>query len=143
LAYTVKFATQYDWQRLFGGDHAAAERLAILSKQRYETDIDAFVVSLDSFCDLVTRRVYHHRGQIMIAAYGNVLTAGAPAWLRNDFPDLIRGFARLHNLRIRSFTAHPRHTTGALNKRVTHAQFFRVRKALVAALDELARVLPL
>jgi hypothetical protein len=144
LAYTVKFKTPYNWQRLFGGDHAAAERLAILSKQRFETDIDAFAVSLDSFCDLVTRRLYQHRGYVMTASYGNVLTAGAPAWLRNDFPNLTTGFARLHKLRIRSFTAHPRDLkTGALNRRITHRQYFRARRGLVAALEELEQVLPL
>ena len=60
------------------GEHASAERLAILAKQRFETDIDAFVVTLDSFCDLVTRQVFFHSGQVMKATYGNVLTAGAP-----------------------------------------------------------------
>jgi hypothetical protein len=143
LAYTVKFKVQYNWQRFFGGAHGAAERLAILSKQRFETDIDAFVVSLDSFCDLATRQLFSHRGYQMNSAYGNAIAAGAPAWLRKDFPYLLRGFTRLHNLRIRSFTAHPRDKKGALNKRITHAQYFRVRKALVAAFEELAQVLPL
>ena len=31
------------------------------------------------------------------------------------------------------------HTTGALNRRITHAQYHRIRKGLVVALDELAR----
>lgn len=145
LAYAVKFMQPYNWQRLFGGDHGAAERLAIISKQRYETDIDAFVVSLDSFCDMVLRGLLHHRtGHVTNAAYGNVLTAGAPTWLRTDFPNLLRGFGLLHNLRIHSFTAHPRdQKTGALNKRITHRRYFRVRKAVVTAFEELARVLPL
>jgi hypothetical protein len=143
LAYVVKFTPLYNWRRFFGNAHAAAEKMSIFSKQRFETDIDAFVVSLDSFCDLVTRQVFHHRGHAMKAAYGSVLTGGAPAWLRADFPDLMLGFSRLHNLRIRSITAHPRHKTGALNKRITYAQYYRVRKAIVDAFDELARVLPL
>jgi hypothetical protein len=140
LAYAVKFTTPYNWQRFFGADHGAAERLAILSKQRYETDIDAFVVSLDSFCDLVVACLYQHRtGHTRTATYGNALGAGAPAWLRNDFPKLFNGFGLLHNLRNKSFTAHPRdQRTGALNKRITHRQYFRVRKAIVAGLDELA-----
>jgi hypothetical protein len=62
LMYVVGFKTAYDWQRFFGGTHATAERLAIVCKQRFETDIDAFVVSLDSFCDLVLRSVFQHRG---------------------------------------------------------------------------------
>jgi hypothetical protein len=144
LAYAVKFTTPYNWQRLFGGAHGAAERLAILSKQRFETDIDAFVVSLDSFCDLILKQVFHHRGHVMNTAYGNSLKAGAPAWLRADFPNLMQGFARLHELRIRSFTAHPRHQkTGALNRRITHSQYYRVRKVVVSAFEELARMLPL
>lgn len=143
LAYAVKLTTPYNWRRLFVGAHAAAERLAILSKQRFETDIDAFVVTLDSFCDLVMRQIFQHRGLVMTSPYGNVITAGAPAWLRTDFPNLMQGFARLHKLRIRSFTAHPRHKTGALNKRIKHAQYYHVRKAVVIAFEELARALPL
>jgi hypothetical protein len=144
LAYVVKFAAPYDWRQLFGGTHDAAERSIILSKQRFETDIDAFVVSLDSFCDLVLSQIFHHRGQVRNTTYGNALKAGAPGWLRADFPNLLRGFSRLHDLRIRSFTAHPRHQkTGTLNTRITHAQYYRVRTLLLAAFDELARVLPL
>jgi hypothetical protein len=144
LAYVAKFKTPYDWHRLFGPAHGAAERLAIVSKQRFETDIDSFVVSLDSFCDLILRQVFRHRGHSLTTAYGNAVGAGAPAWLRTDFPDLILGFARLHDLRIRSFTAHPRHQrTGTLNRRITHAQYYRLRKVLVSALEELTRVLPL
>lgn len=142
IAYTVKFSTSYDWIGLFGGSHAQAERLAILSKQRYETDIDAFVVSLDSFCDLVMRQIYLRRGHVMTAAYGNVLTSGAPGWLKTDFPILTNGFLKLHQLRIRSFTAHPKHKTGIPNKRIKHGQFFKIRKTLVDAFSELSRMLP-
>jgi len=142
LSYAVKFSTLYDWRNHLGTSHDAAERLIILSKQRFETDIDAFIVSLDSFCDLVVREVYRRRGFVMTANYGNVLGAGAPAWLRVDFPDLLIGFSKLHQLRIRSFTAHPRHTTGTLNKRIKHAQYYRIRKSLVYAFAELVRVLP-
>ena len=144
LVYVLKFSTPYNWQRFFGTVHGPAERLAITSKQRYETDIDAFVVSLDSFCDLILGQIYQHRGYVMSTTYGNALNLGAPAWLRADFPKLMAGFGRLHALRIRSFTAHPRHQrTGSLNKRITHTQFFRVRAALVEALEELALALAL
>src|SRR5262249_3047974 len=105
---------------------------------------DAFVVSLDSLFDLVTSRLYHHRGFVMKATYGSVLGTGAPAWLRTDFPVLLKEFGKLHKLRIRSFTAHPRdQKTGKPNKRITHAQYYRVRKGLQLALQELTRVLPL
>ena len=143
LTYTVKLTTPYDWQRFFGGAHGAAESIAILSKQRFETDIDAFVVSLDSFCDLVTRQLYQHRGHRMTVPYGHAIAAGAPTWLRADFPNLMRAFARLHALRVRSLTAHPRHRTGKFNKRITHRQFYNVRRSLVSAFVELARVLPI
>jgi hypothetical protein len=142
LNYTVQFSQSYDWRRYFGVDHTGAERLAIVAKQRFETDIDAFVVSLDSFCDLVLRNVYTRRGHTMKASYGNALKAGAPTWLRADFPNLLVGFSALHSLRIRSFTAHPRHTTGAPNTRIKHRQFYRIRKSILLAFEELARVLP-
>jgi len=144
MAYTVKFTMAYDWERLFGPTHSVAEKLAILAKQRFETDVDAFVVSLDSLCDLITQRVYEHRGHVMpFNQYGNVLTRGAPPWLRSDFPSLLIGFDRLHQMRIHSFTAHPSQRTGAPNSRITHHQYYRLRKVLLPAFEELARVLPL
>jgi hypothetical protein len=119
LEYVAKLKIAYDWQRLFGADHNLAERLAITAKQRFETDIDAFIVSFDSFCDLLTRKICEHRGHVFRTTYGNALASGAPAWFRSDFPVLMGGFGRLHGLRIRSLTAHPRHRTGAPNKRIS------------------------
>ena len=143
LNYVIKFSTFYNWQLFFGSAHDAGERLAIVAKQRFETDIDAFVVNLDSFCDLLTRKIFEHRGHVMRTTYGNAIGAGASAWFRADFPALMHGFAALHQLRIRSFTAHPRHSTGALNRRITHWQFYRVRKDVLLAFQELGRQLPM
>ncbi len=102
-------------------------RSEFLCKQRFETDIDAFVVSLDSLCALILRRFIDIAGT-PTASYGSALGAGAPSWLVSDFPDLIQGFSKLHALRIPSPTAHPHHTTGAPNKRITRRQYDRVRK---------------
>jgi hypothetical protein len=130
--------TSYDWQRFFGTDHRAAEQIAIKAKQRFETDIDACVVSFDSFCDAIMRKVYEKRGTPM-PAYGNAVGAASPAWLR-ALPLLKNGFHTAHQLRIRSFTAHPVHTrTGTSNKRIKHAQFYRIRKPLADAFHELER----
>ena len=115
--------------------------MAIVAKQRYETDIDAFVVILDSFCDGVVRKLYERQGLVM-PAYGNALGAGAPAWLGAKAA-LLDGYHKLHQLRIRSLTAHPRDLrTQAHNKRIKHAQFYRIRKSLVAAFDQLEAEFP-
>lgn len=144
LTYTLKYSGQYNWQHFFGSDHAPAERIAVMSKRRFETDIDAFVVSLDSFFELLLRQIYRHRGHTLRASYGNALRAGSPAWFSADFPILRNALTRLHDLRIRSFTAHPRHLkTGAVNRRITHSQYYRLRKALVFGLDELSIQLPI
>lgn len=137
VAYVLGVPTTgYDWQRFFGSDHAAAEQIAIKAKQRYETDIDACVVSFDSFCDAVMRKIFQKRGLTM-AAYGHVIAAGAPAWLR-ALPLLKNGFHITHQLRIRSYTAHPVHTkTGTANTRIKHSQFFKIRKSLADAFREL------
>jgi hypothetical protein len=129
--------TNYDWQGFFGTDHRSAEQIAIKAKQRYETDIDACVVSFDSFCDAVMRKIYQKRGLTMTASYGNVVGNGAPPWLR-ALPALKNGLYLAHQLRIRSHTAHPVHTrTGSANSRIKHAQFYRIRKALASAFQEL------
>jgi Reverse transcriptase (RNA-dependent DNA polymerase) len=140
LAYVLKRnKSNYDWQRFFGSEHRNAEQIAIIAKQRFETDIDAFVVVFDSFCDNVLRKLYEHQGSHMKTVYGSALAAGAPRWLR-QMPALQNGFAALHRLRVRSFTAHPwDQKTGAFNKRIKHAQYFTVRKHLVAAYAELEK----
>ncbi len=144
LPYVLGFDKTYDWRRFFGADHPSAERIALISKQRFETDIDAFVVSQDSFCDLILLLLYRHNGYGSRPAYGNALQAGAPAWLKTDFPKLRNGFSKLHLLRIRSLTAHPKHLkTGAVNRRITHAQYYRIRRSVVAAFDELAAKMPM
>jgi hypothetical protein len=79
----------------------------------------------------------------MRANYGSAIGGGAPAWLRTGFPNLLRGFSSLHALSRRSFTPHPGYAMGAPNKRITHAQYYRLRKGLVSAFDELALRLPL
>ncbi|WFU73831.1 RNA-directed DNA polymerase [Bradyrhizobium sp. CB2312] len=143
LAYVLGVPkTPYDWQRFFGPDHAAAEQIAIKAKQRFETDIDACVVSIDSFCDAAMRKIYQKRGLIM-PAYGAAVGASSPAWLR-ALPLLKDGLYELHQLRIKSFTAHPVHTkTGTANTRIKHSQFYRVRKLLVAAFRQLeASIVP-
>jgi hypothetical protein len=143
VGYTLKFGAPYNWQKLFGSDHGDAERFLILSKQRYETDIDAFVVSLDSFFDLVLRHIFKHRAKSFSSTYGSYLGTSAPAWLKAEFPTLLPALYKLHQLRVKSFTAHPRYRSGPINKRITHAQFYRVRKELVAGLSELVARLPL
>jgi hypothetical protein len=88
LAYVLGIPrTQYDWQRFFGPDHAAAEQIAIKAKQRFETDIDACAVSFDSFCDAAMRKIYQKRGLTM-PAYGGAVGGSSPAWLR-ALPTLI------------------------------------------------------
>lgn len=130
---------EYDWQKFFGSDHRAAEQIVIKAKQRFETDIDACVVVFDSFCDMVLQKMYEKNGSSMTSSYGNAVGTGAPAWLR-ALPRLKKGFFDTHQLRIRSFTAHPKYSkTGSPNTRIRHAQFYKIRKALIAAFDELAK----
>jgi hypothetical protein len=106
-------------------------------------DIDACVVSFDSFCDAVMRKIYQKQGLTMTATYGNVVGTGAPPWLR-AMPLLKNGFYVAHQLRVKSFTAHPVHTkTGAVNTRIKHYQFYKIRKPLADAFGELeARIAP-
>ena len=144
VAYILNIPkTQYDWTRFFGADHRAAEQIAIKSKQRFETDIDACAVLFDSFCDAVMRKIYEKRGASMSASYGNVIGAGAPPWLR-ALPRLKYGFYVAHQLRVSSYTAHPVHTkTGLANARIKHFHFYKIRKPLAEAFQELeASIVP-
>jgi hypothetical protein len=140
LAYVLRTPpTSFDCRKFFASNHDDAERMAIAVKQRFETDIDAFVVSLDSLCDAIVRQLYRINSSTMTANYGSVLKGAAPAWLR-AFPQLLDGFGKLHSLRINSFTAHPHNQkTGRPNRRIKHYHFGRIRKAVLAALSEIER----
>ena len=72
----------------------------------------------------------------MTANYGSVIGGASPAWLR-ALPLLKTGFYLTHQLRIKSYTAHPVHTkTGTPNARIKHAQFYKIRKPLADAFRE-------
>src|SRR3546814_158578 len=59
LAYILKRKqTAYDWKAFFGAAHSHAERMTIFLKRNRESNIDAFLVQLDSWCDEVFSHIY-------------------------------------------------------------------------------------
>lgn len=142
LAYTLKVNPNgFDWAAFLGAEHRTLERLALSTKQSYETDIDAFVVRLDSFCDGVLQqfvRLY----SIPVGKYnfGSVIN-NPPKTLRSLLPNAVAAFKTLHDLRSRSHTSHPyKLKSGAPTDRIRHREFFRIRKQITVALEELQSV---
>lgn len=138
LHYVLKRPmTTYDWRRLLGPQHKQAERIAILVKQKFEVDIDACIVRLDSLCDLVFEELVRRYSPSTNYAHGSILNSPS-ARLRTTIPNVLAGFKVLHDLRVSSLTAHPRlFRTGGPTRRLKHSDYRRVRPQLISAFDEI------
>lgn len=137
LAYILKRKqTAYDWKAFFGSAHSHAERMAIFLKRDHESNIGAFLVHLDSWCDEVFSHIYSRlKPNNQRPPYGNALKDPA---LLAQLPRLVPCFVCLHNLRLESTTAHPRsHRSGTATRRLKHRDFGAIRNDLILAFDEL------
>jgi retron-type reverse transcriptase len=136
LAYVLKRPeTNYDWIDFFGADHKHAEQMTIFLKQSRETDIDAFLIRLDSFADKMVEIMFQRYcpGK-QYPAYGNAITNPTLTAL---FPKAMLAFNGLHKLRLDSITAHPRSLkTGAGTRRLKYRDFVKLQPALDAAFGE-------
>ena len=140
LSYVLKRPdAAYDWKRLFGGKHKHAERIAVLVKQKFEVDIDACIVRLDSLCDLIFEQLVARISPGSGYRYGSILNSPNPILLAT-IPSVIAGFKALHDMRISSITAHPRSLkTGVATRRLKHSDYRNLRPILVTSFDEIER----
>ena len=140
LAYVLKRSeTPFEWTKFFGLEHRNAEQMALLLKQRRETDVDAFIAQLDSFADAITHELFARfcPGKTY-PAYGSAVKNPT---LISQLPLTMDAFKKLHDLRKSSFTAHPRdQKTGSATRRLKVADFGKIRPALIVAFDELSKL---
>lgn len=137
LAYILgRPETAYDWRRFFGSEHKHAELHTFFLKKNRETNIDAFLVQLDSFCDLVTRELWRRLKQpgSQCPNYGHAIKDPA---LTAALPDAMTCFIKLHDLRLQSATAHPHTKAGQPTRRLRHRDFYGLRQDLIAAFDDI------
>lgn len=143
LAYILKRKqTAYDWKAFFGTAHGHAERMTIFLKRNRESNIDAFLVQLDSWCDEVFSHIYSRlKPGRQRPKYGAALRDPT---LLVQLPRLMSCFLRLHNLRLESTTAHPRsQKSGAATRRLKYRDYYAIRSDLIDAFDELeATIIP-
>jgi hypothetical protein len=113
--------------------------MTIFLKQSPETDIDAFLIRLDSFADKITEVLFgKYCSGKQYPAYGSALKN---PMLGTLFPTTMKAFSELHKLRLDSITAHPRSLkTGTGTRRLKHRDFAKLQPALEAAFDEFERV---
>lgn len=133
--------TNYDWKAFFGSEHRHAEIMTIFLKRNRETNIDAFLVQLDSFCDLVMRELWrrHKPAGSKCPSFGHAIKDTA---LVAALPDAMACFVKLHDLRLQSATAHP-HSKSGPGRRLKHRDYHKMLPDLVKAFDEIeARVVP-
>lgn len=132
--------TVYDWKTFFGSKHRHAERMMLYLKRDRESNIDAFIVHLDSYCDLLTTEIYSRLKPTK--KYPNFGSAIMDPKLNSTLPNAMIGFRTLHDLRLESSTAHPHsHKTGKPTRRLKHHDFKKIKSALVAALDEIEKTI--
>jgi hypothetical protein len=137
LAYILKRnQTPYDWKLFFGREHTHAERMMIFLKRNRESNIDAFLVQFDSYCDFLLSLIYVRlKPGKQYPAYGSALKDPA---LKGGLPTMMAAFSSLHALRLESTTAHPRsQKSGAATRRLKHRDFYAIRNDLILAFDEL------
>ena len=141
LAYIIgRNETAYDWKKLLGPDHTHAERMMIFLKRNRESNIDAFLVQLDSYCDFLTSVLYKRlKPGKSYPAFGSAIKDPG---LISALPNMMACFAKLHALRLESTTAHPRSLkTGKATRRLKHRDFYKIRKEVIQAFDELERTI--
>lgn len=142
LKYTLNVENNsFNWSDFLQAEHDVLERLALAMKQSFETDIDAFVVRLDSFCDGVLQKFINlYSIEIGKYNYGSAVNNG-PKKLKALIPNAILGFKELHDLRGRSHTSHPyKLKTGKPTDRIKHNEFRRIKKKISYAFFELQQV---
>ncbi len=140
LGYIFKRGvTVYSWDTFFGAGHKQAELMMIFLKRNRETNIDAFLVQLDSYSDLLTAEIWSRLKPSK--GYPNFGHAIKDATLTATLPNLMGAFLTLHDLRLQSTTAHPRQKAGIPTRRLKHRDFYKLRPALVAGFDEFEAVI--
>jgi hypothetical protein len=141
LAYILdRIRTTYDWKKFFGKNHRHAELIMIFLKKNRETNIDAFLLQLDSYCDFLIAEIYKRLKPAKIyPKYGHALK---DATLGAALPNMMAVLLKLHNLRLQSTTAHPRGLrSGKPNRRLKHRDFYNIRPDLAKAFDEFERTI--
>jgi hypothetical protein len=133
--------TDYDWKILFGKDHRHAELMMIFIKRNFESNMDSFLVQLDSYCDYLVERIWWRlKPGKNYPNYGHAIKDSV---LSAALPHAMAAFLKLHGLRLQSTTAHPRIKSGGSTRRLKHKDFWSVRAELVNGFDDLeANFLP-
>lgn len=135
MAYIFKRnETAYQWDTFFAGGHRQAEIMMIFLKRNRETNIDAFLVQLDSYCDFLTAEIWSRLKPGK--GYPNFGHAIKDATLVAALPKLMASLLVLHDLRLQSTTAHPRQKAGTPTRRLKHRDFYKLRPGLIDGLDE-------
>lgn len=136
LAYVLRRKeTQYDWKKFFSSKHKQAESMMLYLKRDYETNINAFLVHFDSYCDLLVEVIY---GRLKPGKeYPKFGHAIKDKILIGLLPDAMKCFSQLHSLRLKSTTAHPRLSAGTPTRRLKHYDYYKIKPQLVSAFDEI------
>lgn len=132
---TTKFK-KYDWKKLLGVQDAQAEHIAFTVKKHFETDINACIVTLDSLLDLIFESLFLKF--VPGKKYGQFGSMVTHPTIQALLPKTCSGFDNLHQLRLQSVTAHPRHTkSGGNTRRLKHYDFYKLKPKVKEAIQEI------
>lgn len=140
-AALAKIASEHyvsvEWRRILGSEHREAEELARLARKDYESNsLDACILQLDSLLDMIFRHLFTRVRPT--ATYPNYGCALRNPHLLSHFPQVCAAFTLVHDLRIQSRMAHPRHIrTGSMNRQLRHSQVRSIGPPLRRAFREL------
>ncbi|MDP1644950.1 MAG: hypothetical protein Q8L71_05545 [Thiobacillus sp.] len=89
-----------------------------------------------SLCDLLWETIFSL--EVPHKKYGNYGAVLKHPTLLAKYPKACAGFDTLHQLRLESVTAHPRHSkSGMSTRRLKHHDFYKVRLVVQAAIAEI------
>jgi hypothetical protein len=127
----------FNWQDFLGKNHSHAEQISLYVNQKFEMDLDACIVRLDSLFDIVLAEASSRIIPLVQYSYGSHLNA-PPALLRQNLPRTIQALNALHETRLSSITAHPRlRHTGKATRRLLMKDFNRLKPLLSDAIVEI------
>ena len=141
LCYVLDYSfPSFDWARLFGTKHKDAEHIAFTIRRDYESNINACIVTLDSFCDLLFEKLFNkYLPTHTYGKYGGMLKNPT---LQATLPKTCSAFGILHRLRLQSITAHPRdEKSGTSTRRLKHYDLYNVRPCMREAFNEIIRTI--
>ncbi|MEI6501769.1 MAG: reverse transcriptase domain-containing protein, partial [Armatimonadota bacterium] len=131
--------TDRSWRTIFGPRYTHARRIAVRAKANAETDVTAWVLTMDTLHDLLLESLYAHDTTLGTYQPGNIGGVLGPSGrLASAYPALHAAIAYIHEKRLGAYLAHARHRqTGRQTKPIEWPDLKMGTRLIIRAYHEL------